>query len=1262
MARDEDLKIPDSISPLLNEVAECLWSEQAAVMIGAGFSRNASSDFPDWNDLGDVFYERTHGKAPGSESKYLNVLKLADEMQAAFGRPALNQVIREAVPDLEHKPSSLHVDLLNLPWIDVFTTNYDTLLERACASVISRKYDIVVNQGDLVHSKKPRIIKLHGSFQSHRPFIITEDDYRRYPRDFVAFVNTVRQTLLENTLCLIGFSGDDPNFFQWVGWIRDNLDSNNSRRIYLIGVLNLSAAQERLLEQRNITLVNMSACEDLGKDDHEKGLDRFIRYVLSRKKDKGFKWPRREHSARLDSESAEKLRSPDLNEDIRDQINRVVAEWRKQRLCYPGWQILPEYLHDYLWTGTWRWINYAVSCEDLAEFLDLELAFELNWRLEKCLCPLFSEQIGFFESVLERYWNPQNWNSKGKDIAAMCIDLQLSVMRFYREEGQQEKWKGADAKIGSVFKFMSSEQKATWHHERSLSALFELDMQKLGDRMKEWEADESLPFFETKRASLLAETGQVHEAEKILKQSLETIRAQSNIKPVNMDYSLVSQEAIIIVLLQYVQRARLGSEGKPWDELEIWEELSERRDVLKQHMCDPWNEIKIFRERLSRPAVEKPPFTEKQAFDIGQVTQTINIGGYDEEILAAYRFLRFCEDTAIPLRILNVSFQKKPAKEALSRIHKRSSFWAMVTLVRMGEQKAVDHIFNRESLARMNMDTVDDLIGKYLEALESRSKEIRQGGNFSPDNLGKILAKVLPEILSRLCCKCSLSAKHRLIHFLLEVYKSPYRENYDDTKTLMRRLMASFTMHQQLDLIPELLDFPFTRSYELIAPNPFDFLYIDKKPAEDWARPAIPAEKIDALLAQGLSADRSARQWAIFTLGHLHFLDLLTQDQRRRFADVLWNKLDDTGFPDQTYNQGHFHRIAFAALPHPHDVNPVSLFKNYIFNAEFHKEPAKPTVSTENVHRAERIRRDIHSRNDTVRAYDNTVSVFRDIVQAKDIEWSDEDIKSMFQKIVECWGTEKDSLSAEDSTSASYGLIGAQLRPKFEAMVEVLVFVVAPNFDPSPENKDRKRLLRLIGEFRDYDLPTLRLEAACLHLYPDSADQLFDKTENGLTSDVDKTVVDSLGAVLTMVTDHFNDKRNSEALSHLVDMLGQMIFWRKKTVLYATIKVVKEAVKARPSLISGGFEKSVLTGLGNIADNTVMNTENSNLSEALHIRERAAGLAYKLFTFYIKQKKAVPDVIKRWQAICGSDTEFSEIRNQWITENQDEDCPTDENF
>ena len=162
-------------------------------------------------------------------------------------------------------------------------------------SIISQRYDLVLKTDDLSHSNRPRIVKLHGTLPSERPFIITEEDYRRYPNAFAPFVNAVRQSLLENTLCLIGFSGDDPNFLQWVGWIHDNLGHQNSSKMYLVGLLRLSLPQKTLLERRNIIPVDLSLCPGVGADHYE-AIQRFLRYLDSRRTaDSRLDWPRTDY-------------------------------------------------------------------------------------------------------------------------------------------------------------------------------------------------------------------------------------------------------------------------------------------------------------------------------------------------------------------------------------------------------------------------------------------------------------------------------------------------------------------------------------------------------------------------------------------------------------------------------------------------------------------------------------------------------------------------------------------------------------------------------------------------------------------------------------------------------------------------------------------------------------------------------------------------------------------------------------------------------
>jgi hypothetical protein len=184
-------------------------------------------------------------------------LRLAQEFEAEFGRTSLNQEITALVPDTDYEPDDLHRRLLTLPWADVFTTNWDTLLERACRDVFDRSYDVVLTMSQIAVTAGPRIVKLHGSFPAHEPFIFTEEDYRTYPTKFAPFVNFVQQAMMETAFCLIGFSGDDPNFLHWSGWVRDNL-GESSPKIYLVGWLDLSKQRRRMLEDRNVVPIDFA--------------------------------------------------------------------------------------------------------------------------------------------------------------------------------------------------------------------------------------------------------------------------------------------------------------------------------------------------------------------------------------------------------------------------------------------------------------------------------------------------------------------------------------------------------------------------------------------------------------------------------------------------------------------------------------------------------------------------------------------------------------------------------------------------------------------------------------------------------------------------------------------------------------------------------------------------------------------------------------------------------------------------------------------
>ena len=553
--------LPDQAQ--VERIRERLWIARefgrAAVMVGSGFSRNAerrsASDppFPLWGDIAsamhEALYPSTSVEEPAEEDESsraaagAGAVRLASEYQAVFGRPDLNELLLRLIPDALHEPGYLHEFLLSLPWSDVFTTNYDTLIERARPAVTDRKYDLVFTASDVPAQTKPRIVKLHGSFPSHHPFIITEEDYRTYPTKFAPFVNMVQQSIMENAFCLVGFSGDDPNFLRWSGWVRDNLGPA-APPIYLCGVLDLSNSQRRLLEDRKVIPVDLAPLfpTERWPDPDERRARALEWFLLNLKEGESptvMDWPlpRRvppiERSEGLPPvppgprpisnpgpEAPEnRVLSPD---DINlNEVKELHKVWRKKRLKeYPGWVVAPEKNRRSLWRFTKEWINPVLwSFDRLPPPDNLCLLYELNWRLETSLVPLFTDWHEKIEQVLNSY-NPYphlveiesatvkpteaaykslDWNF----IAECWVTLAFALAREAREDQEEGRFRFWMDRIKDVAQ-RRDEWRARWFYEECLFHLFRLDEESVRATLEMWPESGRLPFWEVKRASIVS--------------------------------------------------------------------------------------------------------------------------------------------------------------------------------------------------------------------------------------------------------------------------------------------------------------------------------------------------------------------------------------------------------------------------------------------------------------------------------------------------------------------------------------------------------------------------------------------------------------------------------------------------------------------------------------------------------------------------------------------------------------------------------------
>lgn len=275
----------DIVLEQLAELRNQYQNSQVSVMVGAGFSKNACPDFPSWNELlYDMVIEMYQGEIEAAYLRFLKLnpgtkmsldvfkieeakriitrigpLNLVSEYISRKGfREAIEYYIEERIPYIDEANNefrfggknankrikinpahfSAHIKLVRCEkWVKKYTTNYDRLLEYAANSNQVTLKPITKAKNLSVFRNDPTLIKLHGDLflpgenrdfrfdgNPHQQYIISAEDYKTYPKDHEAFTQLMRISLLQGVFCLIGFSGDDPNFVNWIEWVRDILE------------------------------------------------------------------------------------------------------------------------------------------------------------------------------------------------------------------------------------------------------------------------------------------------------------------------------------------------------------------------------------------------------------------------------------------------------------------------------------------------------------------------------------------------------------------------------------------------------------------------------------------------------------------------------------------------------------------------------------------------------------------------------------------------------------------------------------------------------------------------------------------------------------------------------------------------------------------------------------------------------------------------------------------------------------------------------
>ena len=1182
----------------INRVRDALWQRSgggASVMIGSGFSRNAlldADDPPTWREVARAVYDKLYPQDgdgdPGTATS--DFLRLAQEYEAAFGRGDLHRFLRELIRDDDFLPGDIHTRLLSLPWRDVFTTNWDTLLERARPSVADHAYSVVQNMDEIPLANQPRIVKLHGSFPSDFPLIFTEEDYRTYPAKFAPFVNTVQQAMMETMFCLIGFSGDDPNFLQWSGWVRDNL-GDAAPKIYLAGWLELSSHRRRMLEDRKVVPIDLAlhpkASEWPEHLQHQYATEWLLHTLEHGRPYDISEWPSRPSWQHLPvpeliqpveevvSDEPENELPEKEKGSLLDSVRNILKIWTHNRTIYPGWLTAPASARSLM---DWSTKNYESRILDVFSELTpverLEAIHELVWRWEILLNPISSKLESAAQDVLNlidcqnRTINGSTdpgieWNPIRKAWRTVALALVTAARHSLDHDVFEQR-------IKALSPFLQDDLDVDHRirHERCLWAMYSMDFEALNGLLKDWRTENCDPVWMMRKTAVLFETGRQDEATALAKHALTTIRA---IPTGDLSLAGPSRESWALWLVAQPQDYQMRF--KRWNELA----------PLK---CNA-----LMERELIADAIKGNGETKKvPSFDFGtRRAQGLSFSNTDPRG-AAYRAIRLSEVAGLPpsgdrmdiaVNILKLAAEKLVASdpEMAARL--------VLRVLTYDRDETLMRVFSRTFVAALSADsarTLEEICNSVIEYALPRIVGTDSRGHRPIFWIERM--RVAMEVLSRLVLRQEPEKVETIFNKALEYYRNDHvaREFWLDVpvRNLLNRSWKTLPEDCRTARALDLLNAPIVGLDNFKAdsnnyPDPGDLLQDALPPPTRTDDNESRWQEIVSLLVRGLHTGGEARKRASLRIAPMVFWGRLAEAESSQVAQALWSEkyTSPSDLPGETL----LFDWAFLLFPEPELGLAEQCFRRKWLTASNAPQEDAP------------------SRDDILWQVGKTISCLKN--HQRSLELS-EDERAYLIEVVEQW-------SDTPVPSHFFPFVESELHePTLQALIGLRT-VISEIQIPVPIGE---KLYKKVQGLTESGSPGFGLIAGLVKAMPNRFDELALTMRTGLVSE---NVDIAEGAAVGL---HHWLMASAEVASHiqpppndLVREIGIMIATRRKKALGQALEIAKWVFDEGKDEQRETIRDLALQGLGYLVEELRYDREHDQDDDVPFLRWACAHLA-----------------------------------------------------
>lgn len=798
---DKDITQLDDYTKL-KKLASALWQQDnsyhgAAIMIGAGFSRSAATTgdmnkkLPLWSDFSKLLTKELSSISSDS-------LRLAEEYNAYFGKQALHDLIKREINDSAWMPGELHKSLLELPWSEVLTTNWDTLLERASEDIHQPVYSIVSKQEDLSSARSPRIVKLHGTIDITKDLIFTQEDYRKYPQQYAAFINFSRQVFIENELCLLGFSGDDPNFLQWAGWVRDHL-SMHSRSIYLVGALGLSSSKRKYLESINIApidLYNLVDEYDNSEIRHFEATKKFIQALQDLKPKKLWEWePTHLHRSTITED--------EINRRYKDNsyaakiLEGQLASLEKDRLSYPNWLVCPNNKRFQLQIQINDPYPNLRNLSEMDEDLKAKLLYEIAWH-HKITYEVIPDWIINELLILCNLDKPCILTKQQQLEIALVI---LKNTRWMSESENQKVIHTVKDILEKGKKYWSEINNELAYHF-ALLARDTFDYPSLEQYVEE--ITDSEPIWKLRKASLFAELGKFDEGKQLIAEAYSEL-----LKQYRNNHGSVYLLSRLAWAHWLVRGVNLG---------ELQGKIRDFSFDYKEMKSDPWDCIEYLRKKITDLLDKQREQEIEPLFEPGRYKDKSSTITFSSELHPLLLLEGISNTVGVPLRWEHTSFLAEQAAKVaeLDNIDGIHCLSLAIRSANSDTSNVLKKIFSRIRVACLPQKDVDFLIGKTMSSIEywcsKREIQSKDISSYAIDRL-----RVFIEVLARISVRAAPNQAKQIFRLAVSLGKNTKLQHlwlFDSIKDLIKFSLESIPKSEQSEILLDALNFPLQKEIQ----------------------------------------------------------------------------------------------------------------------------------------------------------------------------------------------------------------------------------------------------------------------------------------------------------------------------------------------------------------------------------------------------------------------------------------------------------------